>query len=266
MTLVVDAHVHLWTASRLQHLRWLTSDSSLNKACTLADYAKEFPAQVAVFVECDVFECKDDSYALAEIEEALAFAKEEGPTKVGAIVAWAPMLASQAELAAYLDKVDATTHRAGLAIVRGFRYLLQQKPRSISQHPHLRSNLVFLERRWPKCVFELGIDVHRDGVQVLDDALVLVQTAPGISFVIDHLAKADLTQASISEAYKQGMKALSKFPNVHVKISGCLTEVEVSGSFEEVLEQSPLVAHLSFLLKTFGSSRLIWATPRSTLV
>ena len=56
----------------------------------------------------------------------------------------------------------------------------------------------------------------------LNSALTLVERCPGVKFVVDHMAKPDVTGQKWDEEEKwlQGMSKLSKHSNVHCKVSG----------------------------------------------
>jgi len=77
---------------------------------------------------------------------------------------------------------------------------------------------------------------------------------PGVSFVVDHLAKPPLREAS-TEAWAEGLTALAALPNVVCKISGLVTEADWSS-----WRKDELVAVLRQVLDWFGPERCLFGS------
>lgn len=95
------------------------------------------------------------------------------------IVPWAPMPAGPAVLARYLDAVRATALRDGdegvWAKIKGFRYLLQDKPDGTMLAPAFIEALKLLGRRG--LVFDVGVDQHHRGRKQLEEAVEMIERA-----------------------------------------------------------------------------------------
>ena len=77
---------------------------------------------------------------------------------------------------------------------------------------------------------------------------------PGVSFVVDHLAKPPLREAS-TEAWAEGLTALAALPNVVCKLSGLVTEADWSS-----WRKDELVAVLRQVLDWFGPERCLFGS------
>ena len=77
---------------------------------------------------------------------------------------------------------------------------------------------------------------------------------PGLSFVVDHLAKPPL-RAGSTAAWAEGLAALAAFPNVVCKLSGLVTEADWSS-----WRKDELVAVLRRALDWFGPERCLFGS------
>ncbi len=81
-----------------------------------------------------------------------------------------------------------------------------------------------------------------------------VRRNPGLSFVVDHLAKPPLRDGA-TDAWAEGLAALAAFPNVVCKLSGLVTEAEWSS-----WRKDELIAVLQRVLDWFGSDRCLFGS------
>jgi L-fuconolactonase len=88
----------------------------------------------------------------------------------------------------------------------------------------------------------------------LPAARVAVGRNPGVSFVVDHLAKPPLRDGA-TEAWADGLAALAAFPNVTCKLSGLVTEADWSS-----WRGDELVAVLRRALDWFGPGRCLFGS------
>lgn len=221
------------------------------------------------------------------------------------IVPWAPLPAGPDVLARYLAAVrDA----AGPDVwgtspqnnkIKGFRYLLQDKPDGTMLAPAFVAALRLLGREG--FVFDVGVDLHRRGRGQLEEVVEMVERAHAgvdrpedkVVFVLsrfthlrlssvrikgrvanqtqktDHLCKPDLTVPDPSAdpgflAWRSAIYTLSKADNVYMKLSGAFSEMAPSS-----LDLRPASAHdifdaispwLAVVVAAFGPERLMFGS------
>lgn len=244
---VIDSHVHLFSHARIDCLRWLDPQHRLYRSHDLDRYEDTGSLDVSavVFIECDTKASDGNALALEEIQEAA-----QAGTKVKAIVAWAPLHLGPRAVAEYFSTMSNTKTTA---LIKGVRVLLQDKAERFCLSVDFLESVNYLGQK--SLLFEIGIDVHRRGIWQLANALQLIDSCRDTVFVIDHLAKPDLSKP-LDPQYRRLMKIIASYPNVNMKLSGCLTELEVNA----VLPHQSLSKHVALNLELFGPSRLIFGS------
>lgn len=92
-----------------------------------------------------------------------------------AAIPWAPVNLGPKKLEEYLAKAEETAGPETWAKVKGFRYLIQDKPNGIALEDDFIAGLQVLGKRG--FVFDLGIDQHRRGRIQLDQAVEMIDRA-----------------------------------------------------------------------------------------
>jgi L-fuconolactonase len=87
----------------------------------------------------------------------------------------------------------------------------------------------------------------------LSRLLVLADRHPDLVIVIDHCAKPQVCDGAI-EPWASDMAALARRANVHVKLSGLVTEATTGWKIHDL---APYVRHV---LKSFGPHRILWGS------
>jgi L-fuconolactonase len=87
----------------------------------------------------------------------------------------------------------------------------------------------------------------------LSRLLVLADRCPDLAIVIDHCAK-PLIREDVIEPWASDMAALARRANVHVKLSGLVTEATTGWKAQDL---APYVHHV---LKSFGPDRVLWGS------
>ncbi len=87
----------------------------------------------------------------------------------------------------------------------------------------------------------------------LSRLLVLADRHPDLTIVIDHCAK-PLIRDGVIEPWACDMAALARRANVHVKLSGLVTEAATAWKMQDI---APYVRHV---LKSFGPDRILWGS------
>ena len=85
----------------------------------------------------------------------------------------------------------------------------------------------------------------------LPDALLLARAFPGLTFVIDHMAKPGVLDGRL-EPWASNMKAIAKQDNVFCKLSGIATEADPTG-----WSDADFKPYLDVVFNAFGPRRLM---------
>jgi L-rhamnono-1,4-lactonase len=192
---IIDSHIHLYPSSEADTLSWCTPDHPLYGQRSIEEYKADTQAPSLlgfVFVETDRKHDLETGAAdgsgwegpLQEIRWLRRIATGnpkdgEGHTAddaslCRAIVPWAPLPSGPAVMEKYLDKAKQEAGDAWL-LVKGFRYLLQDKPHGTMLEQDFIDSLKLLGRRG--YVFEVGVDQHRRGRKQLDELIEMVDRA-----------------------------------------------------------------------------------------
>ena len=189
---VIDSHIHLYPESELDSLAWCGSGNPLRGQYSIEEYleATGSPANLHgfVFIETDRKSHlnSDEGWEepLAEVDWLKRIAHGHPRPGEGhapehaklclAIVPWAPVPLGAEAMCRYVERVKA---RAGSVSERitGFRYLVQDKPRSTMLQPGFIEGLRWLGEQG--YVFDLGVDHRSGGLWQLDEAVEMVLRA-----------------------------------------------------------------------------------------
>ncbi|ERS99123.1 amidohydrolase family protein [Sporothrix schenckii 1099-18] len=193
-----------------------------------------------------------------------------------AIVPWAPVHAGPEALERYLAQVEETAGPVVWPRVRGFRYLVQDKPHGTMLTDAFVESLKLLGRRGFS--FDLGIDQHRRGRTQMAEAVALVEKLHGpesgvaeadkVVLIVNHMAKPDITVLTPHAdrgfaAWRDTMFTLAKTSPDHIfmKLSGLFTEAPPALYAQEPTAFfAATYPWLAVLLAAFGASRLMFAS------
>lgn len=187
---ILDAHIHLYPASELSTLSWCTPGHALARQHSVAEYRAASGNKAAGFVFLETDRSNEDSAdwsgPLAEIAFLRRIATDSprdpaeghGPgdgALCRGIVPWAPVNLGAAKVEEFLARAEEVAGARAWALVKGFRYLLQDKPDGAAVAEEFVQGLKVLGRRG--FVFDLGVDQHRRGKRQLDEAVKMVDRA-----------------------------------------------------------------------------------------
>ncbi|PHH70089.1 hypothetical protein CDD82_7346 [Ophiocordyceps australis] len=284
---IIDSHIHLWPASEASNLAWHSSSHPLASQQSMTQYrtaTAPAPSLLGfIFVEADRIhdlEADDWTGPLDEVRWMRRIAlgeprDDEGHDAADAklclgLVPWAPLPRGPAVLQNYLD---AAQQAAGDAWpkVKGFRYLLQDKPPGTMLQKDFIDGLKLLGRKG--FVFEIGVDHHRRGNKHIEQVVEMVgrahQDVPEqekVTFVLDHLGKPDLGIYNVTSdpaftAWRTAMYTLSKASRTYVKLSGAFAEMSDSLRTQPPAQMfQSVLAWLGIVLATFGPERLMFGS------
>ncbi|ORY63042.1 amidohydrolase family protein [Pseudomassariella vexata] len=288
---IIDSHIHLYPKSELDTLAWCNADSPLAKQHSLDEYkAASAGSNIKgfIFVETDRKNdleagVKDGSgwkhpleevswlkrIALGQPRDGEGHAAEDAGL-CAAYIPWAPLPSGPEAMEKYIDLVK---EEAGESFrkVRGFRYLVQDKPDKTMLSDNFIESLKLLGRRG--FVFDLGINLHERGRIQLEEAVEMIERAhegvpeeEKVTFIINHMCKPDLTVYNIHIdksfiAWRTAIFTLSKASKTYMKLSGGFPEM-TDGLKARTPEDifGAISPWLSILVAAFGPSRIMFAS------
>ncbi|KAH9223168.1 amidohydrolase family protein [Leptodontidium sp. 2 PMI_412] len=288
---IIDSHIHLYPSTELDTLAWCTPSNPLHSQHSLAEYesATGSPSSLEgfIFLETDrkhdlVSGAEDGTgweMPLMEVEWlkriALGTPREgEGHTAEQkklclAIIPWAPVPSGSEVLERYVKEVERCAE-GSFAKIKGFRYLVQDKPKGTMLTPGFVDGLKWLGREG--FVFDLGVDQHGGGKWQLEEAVEMIEKAhegvpedEKVTFIINHLCKPDISVYNQTDpsfiAWRTAMFRLSKSSKTFMKLSGCFSEMP------SALKNAPvdeivlaLQPYLVVILATFGPFRIMFGS------
>lgn len=192
---VIDSHIHLYPESELSSIAWCGPDHPLAgqrsvdefRAATGASSSSSPSLAGFVLVETDRKngDARDWTGPLQEMAWMRRVATGEARPGEGhsagdaqlclGLVPWAPMPLGPEQLEKYLEAAEQEAGPAAWAKVKGFRYLLQDKPRGAGLTDAFIGSLKLLGRRG--YVFEVAVDQHRRGRIQLEEAVEMIDRA-----------------------------------------------------------------------------------------
>lgn len=232
---IVDTHLHLWDLGRLRY-GWLAGVPMLNKNHLIDDFRQAAGGvQVAkmVFVQC---EC-DPVQSYAEVDWVAEVAS--GDPRLRGIVAQAALERGEA---VEIDLVRLASNR----LVKGVRRLLQsESDDAFCLRPEFVRGVQLLPRHglsFDLCIF------HRQ----LANAIQLVRQCPNVRFVLDHIAKPDI-RGGLLDPWRAELRELAALPNVWCKLSGLVTEADITA-----WTPAQLRPYLDHVVDCFGLDRVMF--------
>ncbi|KKY29064.1 putative amidohydrolase family protein [Phaeomoniella chlamydospora] len=312
---IVDSHIHLYPESHIKTLAWgkdLPSGHPLNQQQSVTEYktAAETASDTLkgfVFLETDRISqsvpsnwsdasASDDSYPdppewkhpLDEISYLSRIAigqpiENEGHIEADsspclAFIPWAPITAGATVLSKYHTLALSRCHPSSRHLLRGYRYLFQDKPAGTMLTPEVISSLQFLGRN--NLTFDLGVDARQGGLHQLEEAAELLsrlsqqqqqqqqqQTSDLLpKIIINHLCKPDIRSPSTSQSFASWsthLTSLSNYPESYLKLSGLFSELRPQSPSSlptiEVLH-TQIKPWTDFVFDVFGPKRIMFGS------
>lgn len=275
MKKVIDSHIHLYSETHLQNvIPWIKPGSKLAKNHRLDEYleiAKSSNHKVAgaIFMETDVRNQLNEEGWVLPIEEYLYVERTvlntqlegegtaSGANFIKAIIPWAPIPQGKEEVNKFVNlmrtkSMDANTFN----LVKGFRYLLQAKPKGTMLQPKFIESLNWLAEKG--YVFDLGLDIRSDGIWHLEEFVQLIKKTKNVRYILNHLSKPVLTlnsketlNSEVFTKWKELMKEVASDENneIYIKVSGGFSELPEDSVNQEDL--SEVIDRISHWLGTF---------------
>jgi L-rhamnono-1,4-lactonase len=292
---IVDSHIHLYAASHIPSLNWTTDlpkDHRLNKQNSVDQYRAATARHSSrllgfVFLETDRKSGLEESQwtdALEEVDFLLRIARgtprkgeghqpDDGKLILG-IVPWAPVPAGERELATYVQR--ARQHAGDeWSLIKGFRYLVQDKPAGVMLDPRFIEGLQWLGTQ--KLTFDLGVDARSGGLSQLEEACEMMdQVYPiggsdRIRIIINHFCKPNLrlpTDEALREhpdfaKWSKCIGRMASHQHTYMKLSGMFSELPAQE--ENNPTDIPVLAArtkpwIDVVFEAFGPSRIMFGS------
>lgn len=208
---IIDSHIHLWTDTQLETLAWHSPNNPLGSQHSVEEYilsatkedSSKYQLQGFVYLEVDRIssvEEENDTKGWGHVLDEVSFlariargtpADGEGHVEshkslMLGFVPWAPVPGGPAVLERYVSLVKSRIASSSATNtendddevwkkLRGFRYLVQDKPAGTMLQPDFVEGLKWLGRQ--RLVFDLGVDARQGGLGQLQEAVELIKRA-----------------------------------------------------------------------------------------
>jgi len=226
----IDSHQHFWKFN-IRDYGWITHEMNVIKRDFLPDDLQEelkknnFDGSVAVQAR----QTLEETEWLLQLSDRYSFIK--------GVVGWVDLRSTQLE-----RQLDAFASHPRFV---GVRHVIQDEPDDeFILSDVFRQGIKVLEKY--NLVYDILIFQKH-----LPQTIEFVRKFPGITFVLDHIAKPLIKQKVISP-WKERLIELAKLPNVYCKISGMVTEADW---FQ--WKKEDFIPYLDIVFNAFGTDRVM---------
>lgn len=228
----IDSHQHFWNFDKDRH-DWIDDTMTVLKSDflprDLKPHLEQHSIDGCVLVQVDQTE--------AETEFLLGLAAQYAIIK--AVVGWVDLRAKNVK--------ERLTYYAQNSYFKGVRHIVQSEKSDFLLRDDIQNGIN--ELRSLNLTFDILIYPNQ-----LESAIQLAKKFPNQKFILDHLAKPYIKDQRIS-AWKEKMQRLAEAPNVSCKISGMLTEADLSE-----WKQEDFNPYLDVVFEAFGEERVLFGS------
>jgi L-fucono-1,5-lactonase len=223
---MIDAHQHFWQLGRFDY-PWMSKDLGVL-------YRDYLPADLSAILKQNGIEKTVLVQASNSIEESRWLLElAESNNFIAGVVGWID-----------LTNPETPTHPK----FKGVRHLVESEPNDdwLIQ-PAVLSGLQKLSARG----LSYDLLVH---TRHLKHVPIVAETCPDLKLVIDHLAKPPIALNEIDE-WSRAFKPLARYPNIHCKLSGLVTEANW-----HTWQIEDLRPYVDRALESFGVDRMMFGS------
>lgn len=230
--MIIDSHQHFWNYDPVRDT-WIDSSMEVIRKDFLPKDLKpilqENGIDGCIAVQADQSE--------SETEFLLTHA-EENPFIKG-VVGWVDLTTHNLE--------DRLEHYAANILFKGVRHIVQAEKDDYLLREDVQRGIGKLSK------LNLTFDILIFPKQ-LPAVLALVEKFPDQTFILDHLAKPNIS-VPMTETWKANITALSKFKNVNCKLSGMVTETK-----DFAFAEDDFVPFMDHVFSSFGGNRILFGS------
>jgi L-fuconolactonase len=230
----LDSHQHFWQYNESDY-GWMSDQHAIIKK----DFLPEHLQTLLATTKLDGCIAVQARQILAETDFLLQLAKDNSFIK--GVVGWIPFCDAQVE--GYLEQY------VGREKLVGFRHVIHDEP---DEQFILRADFnkgIQAFSKYSLCYDLLIFERH------LPQTIQFVDQHPGLSMVIDHIAKPRITQDEFDHTWAVNIKRLAEREQVTCKLSGMVTEVQC-GTWNEAM----LKPYFDVVLEAFGPERIMFGS------
>ncbi|MFS8197711.1 amidohydrolase family protein [Streptomyces sp. CWNU-52B] len=235
----MDAHHHVWDLS-VRDQDWLIGPelAPLRRNFTVADLEPQARAagvsRTVLVQTVTVAEETPEFLALAAAHEL-----------IGGVVGWTDL--TRPDVA---DELARLREMPGGRYLKGIRHQVQSEPDpEWLSRPDVRRGLAAVAAAG--LVYDLVVRPHQ-----LPACTGAAAALPGLTFVLDHLGKPPIASGTL-EPWAQGVTALAALPNTVCKLSGMVTETDLTHRRSAASRRRELKPYADTVLAAFGPERLL---------
>ena len=230
---MIDSHQHFWQVGRFEY-PWMTKDLGVL-------YRNYFPDDLAPILQQNGISKTvliQASNSVAESSWLLSLAGAN--SFIAGVVGWVDLASPHIEA----QLTELTAHSK----FKGVRHLVESEPRDdwLIQ-PAVLSGLKQLAGK--NLTYDLLVHSHH-----LKYVPQIAEHCPDLALVVDHLAKPPIAPNEITE-WSQALAPLAKFPSIHCKLSGLVTEANWS-----TWQTDDLRPFVDCALELFGPDRMMFGS------
>jgi len=231
--MIIDSHQHFWNYDPVKH-EWIDDSMSvIRRDFTPNDLKKEYEEN-----EVDGCIVIQADQTLEETDYLLKLSEENEFIK--GIVGWVDLRSEN--INEVLEEYSMYNK------LKGFRHVVQDEPdHNFLLRPNFLRGISALEKY--NFTYDILIFPHQLGA-----TLELVKMFPNQKFIINHISKPYIKDG-FYDGWASLMLEIGKFPNVYCKLSGMITEADISSWTPKQIEP-----YMSLALKAFGSDRLMFGS------
>ena len=231
---MLDTHHHLWSYNASEY-DWIPEESPLAQDQLLPELeAATAQTGVTGTIVVQARQIIEESYALLNIADQSSL--------IRGVVGWVPLIEKDVE--AQLEQLSSKDKFLGV------RHVLQEEDDDFFLRDDFHRGLSKLPSF--NLVYDLLIYQRQ-----LPVSLELVDKQQNLEFIIDHIAKPEITPGRIEPEWRKAMKELAQRDHVRgIKFSGIATEFPN----HEPIDHDTVKAYFEETLEIFGAKRLMLGT------
>jgi L-fuconolactonase len=230
---IVDSHQHFWQVGRFDY-PWMSSDVEIL-------YRDYLPATLKPIITKNAVAETVVVQASNSLSETWWMLKLAATNKfIAGVVGWVDLMD---------PKLEATlAELTGNKWFKGVRHLVESEANDdwLVQAAVLQGLRTLAAHNVP---YDMLVHTRH-----LKRVRTVAEACPGLSLVIDHMAKPPIASGGISE-WTRELKAVAAFPNIYCKLSGLVTEADHAS-----WKVSDLRPYVDCALELFGPNRLLFGS------